>query len=53
MIDGRWEKSPGASAWKDEREAHRVVCDYIAGMTDRFALSVYDQVFLPKRWSVI
>ncbi|MBT8332862.1 MAG: hypothetical protein KJP19_00395, partial [Deltaproteobacteria bacterium] len=28
------------------------VCDYIAGMTDRYALGVYAYLFLPKPWSV-
>lgn len=28
----------------------RVACDYIAGMTDRYALQVYSEVFLPKPW---
>lgn len=26
------------------------VCDYIAGMTDRYALRVYSQLFLPNSW---
>jgi dGTPase len=26
------------------------VADYIAGMTDRFALRAYEQLFLPQRW---
>jgi dGTPase len=26
---------------------HRVVCDYIAGMTDRFALEEYKKLFDP------
>ena len=26
------------------------VCDYIAGMTDRYALRVYQDVFLPRSW---
>jgi dGTPase len=26
------------------------VADYIAGMTDRYALRVYEQLFLPQRW---
>ena len=26
------------------------VADYIAGMTDRFALRTYEQLFLPQRW---
>lgn len=28
----------------------RVVCDYIAGMTDRFAIRVYQKYFLPLPW---
>ncbi|PIQ82061.1 MAG: deoxyguanosinetriphosphate triphosphohydrolase [Candidatus Omnitrophica bacterium CG11_big_fil_rev_8_21_14_0_20_64_10] len=30
-----------------EEEPHRVVCDYIAGMTDRFALQEYRKIVLP------
>ena len=28
----------------------RVVADYIAGMTDRYALETYKELFLPKMW---
>lgn len=28
------------------------VCDFIAGMTDRFALDTYADIFMPKQWSV-
>jgi dGTPase len=31
----------------DERRVERVVCDYIAGMTDRFALQEYAKLFDP------
>lgn len=27
------------------------VCDYIAGMTDRFAVSKFEELFVPKAWS--
>jgi dGTPase len=27
--------------------------DFIAGMTDRYALSLYEKVFLPKPWAVL
>ena len=37
--------------WTDEKVAHRRVCDYIAGMTDRYALSIYKRIFLPEPWS--
>lgn len=31
----------------------RVVCDYIAGMTDRFAVTKLKEIFVPKHWNVI
>jgi len=31
----------------EERSLHRVVCDYIAGMTDRYALQEYAKMFDP------
>jgi len=31
----------------DYRDLHRVVCDYIAGMTDRYALQEYAKLFDP------
>ena len=30
--------------------AERAVCDYIAGMTDRYAINVYKKLFIPKVW---
>jgi dGTPase len=30
----------------------RLVCDFIAGMTDRFALMMYEKLFLPQPWLV-
>lgn len=36
-----------------EREgAERAVCDYIAGMTDKFAVDQYSEAFIPMAWSV-
>jgi len=32
---------------EDGEDLHRVVCDYIAGMTDRFALQEYAKMFDP------
>jgi dGTPase len=26
------------------------IADYISGMTDRYALRIYDRLFLPRRW---
>lgn len=30
----------------------RAVCDYIAGMTDNYALEIYEDLFIPRGWSV-
>jgi dGTPase len=30
----------------------RAVADFITGMTDRYALRVYEEYFLPRRWPV-
>lgn len=30
---------------------HRVVCDYIAGMTDHYAIAQFEQLFVPKSWN--
>ena len=44
-------KAPASS--KEEKQLHRLVCDFIAGMTDRYALDLYSTIFLPKPWSVL
>ncbi len=30
----------------------RAICDYIAGMTDHYAVSVYSNIYIPKGWSI-
>ncbi|MBR6628201.1 MAG: deoxyguanosinetriphosphate triphosphohydrolase [Lachnospiraceae bacterium] len=30
----------------------RVVCDYVGAMTDRFAIAMYDEIFIPKSWHI-
>lgn len=32
---------------------NRMVCDFIAGMTDSFALMTYEKLFLPQQWTVL
>lgn len=34
-------------------ELPRVVCDYIACMTDRYSISTYKRLFIPKSWNKI
>ncbi len=33
-----------------EEGVDRVVCDYVAGMTDRYAVNVFNSIFIPARW---
>ena len=35
---------------KGGQEKYRIVCDYIAGMSDQFAVSKFKEVFIPKFW---
>ena len=28
----------------------KVVCDYVGAMTDRFAIAVYEDIYIPKSW---
>lgn len=37
----------------DEENLHRAVCDFIAGMTDRYALELYKELFFPKPWMIL
>ena len=37
---------------KNEHEQKRVVCDFIAGMTDQYANRFYERLFLPRHGSV-
>jgi dGTPase len=34
--------------WMDDRGLERTICDYIAGMTDRYALQEHDKLFDPS-----
>ena len=36
-----------------EEGADRAVCDYIAGMTDPFAVERFKELFIPKGWTVL
>ena len=35
----------------EKEDAKTVVCDYISGMTDRFAVRVFEDITIPKSWS--
>ena len=41
-----------------EKESHydsreRCICDFLAGMTDRYAFNLYEKVFLPLPWKIV
>ena len=36
----------------EEEGAERAACDYIAGMSDSYALRVFDALFIPRSWRV-
>lgn len=38
---------PTAKSWLKKEDKHTVICDYIAGMTDRYALDEYKKFFEP------
>ncbi|MGN0674982.1 MAG: deoxyguanosinetriphosphate triphosphohydrolase, partial [Oscillospiraceae bacterium] len=33
-------------------DKERAVCDYIAGMTDVYAVNLYNELFIPKGWKI-
>lgn len=35
---------------KDASEITQAVVDYVAGMTDRFAIREFERLFVPKKW---
>jgi dGTPase len=37
----------------EKSDKHQTVCDFIAGMTDRFAMMTYEKIFLPQQWTVL
>ena len=42
------------SGWSSNSDPlERRVCDFIAGMTDRYAFNFYEKIFLPRPWLII
>ena len=45
------QKLPGEQqALLEEMDLHRIVCDYIAGMSDRYAIHKFYEIFIPASW---
>ncbi len=36
----------------EKESLNRAVCDYIAGMTDYFAINLFESIFIPKSWNI-
>ncbi len=49
-IDDLPEEFLSLIAQGDARE--QVVCDYVGAMTDRFAIAKYEELYIPKSWSL-
>lgn len=43
---------PEYQAIRVEEGVERAVCDYISGMTDKYAVEQFGELFIPKSWSV-
>ena len=40
------------SGYSDSSDKKRMVVDFIAGMTDRFATMTFNRIFVPQPWNV-
>ena len=38
--------------YQEHEEKEIVVCDYISGMTDQYAIYKFNEYFIPKAWSI-
>ena len=49
------EMSADSRRFLDEGQitVHRAVCDFLAGMTDRFAIRTQEELFLPRAWAIL
>jgi len=42
----------GQPVGESPTQAQRAVCDFLAGMTDRYATRLFEVLFIPKPWPV-
>ena len=38
---------------RNQEKKERVVCDYIAGMSDSYAIDKFEELFVPKAWKAL
>ena len=50
MFKGFYNLTSGMLSQGEEKEI--VVCDYISGMTDQYAIYKFNEYFIPKAWSI-
>jgi dGTPase len=55
ILSGLWEKGP--SEFLDQRTIEHegldaAARDFVAGMTDRYAIRLFEQLFIPKPWAI-
>ena len=48
-----YKENPGEMNSSEDEDLEQSVCDYIAGMSDRFALYCYENIYIPKSWNKI
>ncbi len=46
------ERLPAEHRSRSDEESPRRVADYVASMTDRYAIELYEAIFVPHHWSV-
>lgn len=51
-IDRPEELPPDFQTQLDFEGMPRIVCDYIAGMTDKYAIYKYNEIFIPAGWQI-
>lgn len=57
MLYQHWLENPRKLPAEVEEQiskygAERAICDYIAGMTDQYAIKVFQDLFVPKPWKI-
>lgn len=46
------DEMPSEYLFDESESIERRVCDYISGMTDRYAINLFEELFVPKVWNV-
>jgi len=52
VLENPW-RATGELQVGDDADRGRIACDFVAGMTDRYALKLYEEIYLPKPWGVM